>query len=234
MVDIITRIIPEEIDLGKRLGRHVEHDPRSKEYPYTVTLTPEFRRVHHRLWGGVLDQLRIGSCTGNATAGAINTGGLHIPRHKLLREPEAVDIYKLATSLDEFPGTYPPEDTGSSGLSAAKAALQMGYIGSYRHAFNMEEVLTALMDGPVITGVDWYEGFDTPDINGLVKIEGQIRGGHEFVVVGFEPAAKLENSVVVAQNSWNVTWGVKGRFRFTIATWQQLLDAQGDVTILLK
>lgn len=235
MAEVTFRKIEEQIDPNRRLGRHVEHDPRSRAYPFRVTLAPPaFRRTHHRVFGGILNQGNIGSCTGNATAGAINTEGLHVLKSTPLKEPEAVTLYMRATELDSFPGQYPPDDTGSSGLAVAKAAKEKGYIKEYRHAFGMDEALTALQLGSVITGVDWYEGFDHPDINGRVKIAGQVRGGHEFVVVGFEPRGVIDESVVFAQNSWGLGWGFHGRFNFTVKTWQLLLDAQGDVTILLK
>lgn len=232
-MESVVRHIPEHHVEGKRLGRHVEHDPRSRDYAFEFMAAPgTLRNVHHRRYGGVFDQGNLGSCTGNATAGAVNTAPIHHAHKALLKEADAVAIYELATTLDNISGSYPPDDTGSSGLSAAKAAKQKGYIATYRHAFNMQQALAALQLGPVITGVDWYEGFDTPDPDGIVRIAGQVRGGHEFEVVGFEVAAKLEDSLVICKNSWGESWGKKGGFAFTVATWQQLLDSQGDVTIL--
>jgi hypothetical protein len=139
----------------------------------------------------------------------------------------AVSIYEAATLIDGAPGSYPPDDTGSDGLSVCKVAKSRGLISSYQHAFSLAQALAALQTGPVITGVDWYEGFDNPDANGLVSIGGSIRGGHEFEVLGYDPTTDL----VTAVNSWGRSWGVAGRFHFTSATWGQLLDAQGDVTV---
>lgn len=85
------------------------------------------------------------------------------------------------------------------------------------------------MVGPVITGVPWYEGFDTPDSNGLVSISGQVRGGHEFEVLGYDPATDLATAVI----SWGAGWGTAGRFRFTSAVWGELLAQQGDITVPL-
>ena len=236
MTETVLKHIEEHVIPDKRLGRHVEHDPRSRQHAYGATLAPAaLVRVHHRVYGGVLSQGQIGSCTGNATAGAINTAGLHVVGHATLKEPEALGIYELATVLDEFEGSYPPTDTGSSGLSAAKAAQQKTLIGSYEHAFDMSAALAALQKGPVITGVDWYEGFDTPNATtGRVKPTGQIRGGHEIVCIGYEPHATLADSLVFLQNSWGADWGLSGRFCWTVQTWQKLLDDQGDVTILVK
>lgn len=236
-VKIKHRLIKEELKAKKRLGRHIEHDPRSREYAFgRIMRTSHLKTVRHRRYGSVLDQGNIGSCTGNAVAQALNTKPLHTQGSALLGESIALDFYKLATELDEFPGIFPPDDTGSSGLSAAKAAQQKGYIISYSHAFSIEEALAALQEKPVITGVNWYEGFDRPNKyeRGQVDMTGQIRGGHEFLVRGFEWYHTLMDSFIVATNSWGAAFGMSGDFRFTVAVWEKLLDQEGDVTILVK
>lgn len=232
---MVTKKIPEYIYEDKRLGRHIEHDPRSRDYGYKIKMeTPRLKRVIHRTYGSVLDQGNLGSCTGNATVGAVNSIGLHKIGTKTLRESDALSLYELATQLDDIPGSYPPEDTGSSGLSVAKAAKQKGYITAYQHAFSIEEALTALQFRAVITGVNWYEGFDSPNLSGLVEATGQIRGGHEFAIVGYIPEPKPGDSLVKARNSWGSSWGVRGYFYFTVDTWIRLLSEQGDCTILLN
>lgn len=230
--------LPEEVVEGKRLGRHVEHDPRSRDYPFMAPQTVPIQNVLWPRLSGPFDQGQIGSCTGNATAGAVNTKplhGAHPASNKILVEADALKIYEMATHLDSSPGSYPPDDTGSSGLAAAKAAKKLGLIGSYQHAFNLHAALQALMHGPVITGVAWYEGFDNPDSNDEVFISGQVRGGHELEVRGFSlgRSADYSDSLVIAENSWGPNWGNAGMFSFTVATWAQLLAEQGDVTVLV-
>lgn len=229
---MIVKKLQEHHVPNKRLGRHVEHDPRSREFAFGVSVYP-LHTVHHRVYGGILSQGALGSCTGNAAAAAKNTRPLHKSGDRLLTEADAVELYQKATQLDGIPGIYPPDDTGSSGLAVAKALKQKGLIVAYRHAFSVEEALSALQVGPVITGVNWYEGFDDPDSHGLVKLSGQVRGGHEFVVVGFDHHENLDDSIVVAHNSWGANWGRFGTFRFSVRTWRTLLDEQGDVTILI-
>jgi hypothetical protein len=217
-----------------RLGRHIEHDEMSRNYAVEADRGVQYKSVLHRRYGGVLDQGQLGSCTGNACAGVINTLPVHVAGAHTLKETDAVALYELATALDNIPGSYPPDDTGSSGLAVAKAAQQKGYITSYNHAFSLDAALQALQLGPVITGINWYEGFDQPDTtkHGLVEISGQIRGGHEIEILGFELMSSLMDSLLIAENSWGNSWGVKGRFCFTVATWRTLLDQQGDCTIL--
>lgn len=237
---VYTERLEEHPVPGKPLGRHIEHDELSRGHAYAEEFSfNSLRDVMHKRHGGAFDQGNLGSCTGNATAGAINTDPLH-ETQKQLKEADAVKIYSLATILDGFPGVYPPDDTGSSGMAAAKAAKQLGYISGYKHAFNISQALTALQVGPTITGINWYEGFDNPDPDtGLVEIAGQIRGGHEIEEVGFVVKHTLDESLIILENSWGVGWGVaiggvRGRFCMTVKTKKDLMAQQGDTTILVK
>lgn len=166
------------------------------------------------------------------------TGPLYRPRHNY-GEPTAVSIYKRATVIDGFPGAYPPDDTGSSGLAVCKVALERKLIRGYDHAFGIDQALAALMDGPVITGVNWVAGFDRPNEKGLVRLTGPIRGGHEFLVRGFDPGNMAWWSIgveptVLCDNSWSGSWGLKGSFVMTVEDWATLLNRDGDVTRPLR
>jgi hypothetical protein len=206
----------------------VEHDPRSLAYPFKAAPTLVGTVTHRRY--GIFNQGSLSSCTGNAVAGCLNTVPLHKTGEKLATERDAVRIYGLATQLDVYTGAYPPDDTGSSGLAAAKAAQQLGLVTGYQHAFGVDHALQALMAGPVITGVNWYEGFDHPSSTGRVEISGQVRGGHEFEVVGYH----APTGTVGCVNSWGTGWGNKGRFRMSVETWARLLAEDGDVTVLVR
>jgi hypothetical protein len=228
---ILERIEEHHVE-GKRLGRHIEHDPKSKEYPYDVERAVPLKSVIHRRYGGPFDQGQLGSCTGNAIAGSCNTIPLHRRGEKLLVEQDAIDIYSKATVIDGFPGEYPPDDTGSSGTAVAKVAKSLGLIGSYHWAFRVETALQALMHQDFIIGINWYEGFDNPDEHGRVQIAGQIRGGHEVQIRGLQLHTDPATSLLIAENSWGTSYGLNGIFLFTVDTLQRLMDQQGDMTIL--
>ena len=221
-----------------RLGRHVRHDPRSLSYQVTAKSLGDLKSVKHRRYVPVLDQGDTGSCTGNAALGAVGTGDLFTA---LAGNPgcpsetdadkdelEAVALYSAATKLDDVFGTYPPDDTGSSGLAVAKAAKAKGLISGYTHATSLEAALTALETRAVITGVSWYDSFDTPDDNGLIRIAkgASVRGGHEFVLDEID----VDNQLVWFTNSWSESWGVSGRACLPWGDFEQLLDEDGDVT----
>jgi hypothetical protein len=224
--DIIRRLIDEIFVSGRRLGRHVEHDVRSWNFP--AEQAPKVQSVQHASVGLPLDQGSIGSCTANALCGAMdsapdNAGG------QTFDESKAVQLYELETKLEGKP--YPPNDPGGSGLMVCKAAKQLGWIKSYSHAFGIHHALGALVLRPVITGIDWYTSFDTPDPQGLVQIApgAKVRGGHEVVADGID----APNELVWFWNSWGTSFGDGGRFCMSFATWEQLLSNQGDVTVPL-
>lgn len=219
--------LDEQVIEGKRLGRHVNHDPRSLNYQ-VKPLAALAQSVTWKRDIPVLDQGNLGSCTGNATVGVLGSEPYFatMPSSLTLNEDEAVSLYSLATRLDSYTGDYPPTDTGSDGLSVAKAAKTMGLISGYLHCTSIDAVITALQSGPVITGVNWYSGFDNPDSSGHVTLSGSVRGGHEFEIAGVDLQAKL----FLAYNSWGPSWGLNGQFTFTFADYTRLLSEQGDAT----
>ncbi|HKI17555.1 MAG TPA: hypothetical protein VKA15_06730 [Isosphaeraceae bacterium] len=225
---IVVVQLDERVVEGKRLGRHVRHDPKSREYP--AERAPSITNVTHQAFGLPLNQGQIGSCTANALCGALDSApdfGSGTP----LSEVDAVRLYELETKLEGKP--YPPNDPGGSGLMVCKAAVDENLITSYRHAFGVKHALRALVIRPVITGISWYTSFDTPDPStGVVEIASgaTIRGGHEVVADGID----ADNQLVWFWNSWGTGWGQGGRFAMSFDTWEQLLEDQGDVTVPIK
>lgn len=208
------------------LGRLVEHDEKSRFFQALKAVTP--RSV---LWGHhapVLDQGDRGSCTGNATAQLINTDFFAKSRNhgQYLIESDALKIYELGTKLDDIPGAYPPDDTGSSGLGVAKAGVKLGYFSGYKHAFGFAHFAAAVQLQPVIVGTNWYESMFKPNKSGTVKISGAVAGGHEYLCLGIS----YESKTLTFLNSWSNSWGVNGRFHMSFAAFTQLLNEQGDVT----
>jgi hypothetical protein len=175
--------------------------------------------------------LVAGNCTGNASLGCMATDPFYTTaKLGIYTESEAVKVYEYATQVDGVPGQYPPTDTGSSGLAAAKALQHYGFIKTYTHAFSLDAAIKGLMKSPGITGVHWYSSFDRPDSDGQIRIKtgAYVRGGHEFEV----NAVDAVNGRVWCVQSWGPNWGPlsNGRFYMTFKTWGVLLSQQGDVT----
>lgn len=236
------RRYPEVRHEGRpRLGRHQARDSRSLEY--TIERAGEVvAAIKPAEWISplpILDQGQIGSCVGNgSTASLAERSGADWAKLVLAGntlngdaandEKFAVEVYHEATVLDG--DAYPPDDNGTSGLSACKVLKTAGLISGYQWATTLQGFASQLQVGSVIVGFPWFNAFFEPDADGFIDAKGwadsQVAGGHEFIVEALEtwndknPGA----SVVRARNSWSLSWGVKGCFRFRLATYQLLRD----------
>lgn len=245
-----------------RLGRHVLHDPRSRDWD-AADLLP--RSAINTVTGAVVlptqdqvwarhcppwDQGEVSSCTTNAALGLMMTGPFYataaaraeVGYWRNVRrtvdgvwqftEPDCLALYGYETRLDnvEVPGSYPPDDTGSTGLWSMKTLRAYRLIDSYRHAFGLNTALSLLANnGPIAVGSAWYDSMFQPDSNGLISIspDASVVGGHEYQVRAVYPQQQL----VQVTNSWGPLWGVGGEAFMTWDTLGRLLDEQGDAVI---
>jgi hypothetical protein len=145
----------------------------------------------------------------------------------LLTEPDAVSIYTDATIIDTFPGQYPPEDTGSSGLAVAKVLRNRGYIEGYSHAFSPEQARGALQLGPVLFGTWWHNSMFEPDTRGYLHPDGNKVGGHEILLIGDNGYNRL-----TILNNWSAAWGKNGVAYLTYEDFSALMLDDGDITAL--
>lgn len=218
--------LPLKGEAGGRLGRHVEHDDRSRAFAQPEE-TAELVSVTWTRNSPILNQGGMGSCTGNALAGAVATDSMWRAGSSTVDETLAVSLYELATRLDYIPGHMPPDDTGSTGNAVCKAGRQLKMINSWRHAFNLAQTLSALQRGPAIVGMAWLTGCDTPDANGLINYSGTIRGGHEVLLRGCDTVTRM----LFFDNSWGEGWGLAGSFKMAFEDFKAAMALQGDVTI---
>jgi hypothetical protein len=216
-----------------RLGRHVNHDPRSLRYPHPVLPRSAIASQHWTRRCPVLDQGDLGSCTGQAAAGWIGTDNTIRQGRADVTEDLAVQLYEAATRLDSFDGEYPPTDSGSDGVSVTKALQRAGYVTAYTHGFSLRALDTALQVGPALIGIPWYQSQFDPASDGRIRVDttSGLAGGHELIV----DQVVATTAGVVTQywvtNSWSQDWGVGGRGYFTAADLATLLADDGDVTV---
>jgi hypothetical protein len=223
------------------LGRWVEHDPRSLQFAHGVLPQTAIKSVDWTRRAPIFDQGQVGSCTGNAAAGLVATDSatrtglttVPIPGDPNLwpvDEELAVEVYKLATTLDNITGAYPPDDTGSSGIGAAKALKKLGLATGYTHAFSIDAVKSALQTGPVMVGTVWLESmFNVSAATGFVDVihNSPVAGGHEYVISAYSADTKSFRM----DNSWGESWGLNGSAWLLDTDVQWLLSQQGDVTV---
>ncbi|BBH17516.1 hypothetical protein Back2_18030 [Nocardioides baekrokdamisoli] len=217
-----------------RLGRHVEHDERSRDYTIPEPAgVAHLVSIKHPRYVPVFDQGKIGSCTANAAIGCLGTGPFYeaIGKKLLSGSSLADESFALACYSDEQQllgyGPFPPNDHGGSGLAIAKVLKRRGFIPSYHHALSLHATLAALAKQPVIIGIPWLSGMSTPDLTGKLTVAGTVRGGHEIVLDELD----VENQRVWLTNSWSTSWGVNGRAWLAWTDLEQLLADRGDCTV---
>ena len=213
----------------------MRHDPRSWSYAFTAGDISTLSSARHLSKIPTLDQGQLGSCTGNAATKCLSYDPFWgepevqqvLGSDEAADERYAVGVYSDATKLDDYPGTYPPQDTGSDGLSVAKVLKSRGVISGYQHAFSLEALVSALAEQPVIVGTPWHQDMFHPAADGKQKITGAVAGGHEYCLDELD----VENQRIWMQNSWGEQWGVQGRAYFTYDDMRSLLADSGDCTI---
>jgi hypothetical protein len=237
---LIYRKFEEALHEGMRLGRNLWLDARSLAYMVENSVEAMGRPIRDQQWERVLDILdqgQLGSCTGNAGTGALGTqpfydavgrAVLPDPHEGKAAEDFAVELYGAATIVDGYPGTYPPDDTGSSGLAICKVLKSRGTINGYRWARSPYGLLQLLQRGPVLQGMPWFESFFEPDGQGFIDTNphwptSTLAGGHEVEAVGVEIDQRdVFSSVITYVNSWGPGWGDQGRFRMRLRTYEKL------------
>jgi hypothetical protein len=217
-----------------KLGRHIEHDERNRDYGTAIR---DGRRLVSTFWqayGALLDQLDVGSCTGEAGDGWLGCapGITTTADAAQYDQKHAIKIYTLATELDNIPGSYPEQDTGSTGNAAAKAMRQLGDIRSWSWAFTTTGLLSALQSGPVMIGTAWTRSMFHPDASGFIHPTGNVMGGHEYLVHGVHLGPTPGDQWLICRNSWG-DWGPlgDGRFLLRLSDWEILRRQGADVTI---
>jgi len=224
MPDLYTREIPAT---DPRLKRHVVHDPRSKGF-----VVPE-SNINRATWRDrkirVYDprpnpNQTVGNCTAVAKAIQFNAVG-NRRRGVILGMPYAMSLYSLETQIDPFPGSYPPDDTGSNGLASCKAAQQKGDGGAYYWITSgADGVVQAVMDGDVVSvGTEWDNDMFTPDSEGRVHPGGGVAGGHQWTCRGY-----WKDRDWILGRCW---WGEFRDFWIARADLDNLLRNDGDAHV---
>lgn len=211
-----------------RLDRLPQPDSRNSDFPIAAVVPTTFTS---RIWNlrQSLDQGREGQCVSFAW------------HHEVCAEPKAKDVsgrelirnrYFRMQQQDpweggEYPGAS-PNYSGTSVLAGAQVMKAAGYFSEFRWAFSLDDVLRALSnEGPVVLGVNWYQGMHAPDANGRISVTGHVTGGHAILARGVD----LESQEIVLRNSWGRSWGIQGDCRLGFSDLSRLLAEGGDACV---
>jgi hypothetical protein len=185
--------------LDSRLGRNKVHDEASRAFALPVSVDRSlWRDKAIRLYDPIPNPNQpVGCCTGVGKCCQFNAVG-NRKTGVVLNMDDAIRIYSRNTQIDPWPGSYPPDDTGSSGLASCKTAVEFGLGGEYRWLFGgADEVIQAVMNGQVISvGTWWY--WDMFDASGgyflsrpVITPTGGQAGGHQYVIRGYDKGQDL-------------------------------------------
>lgn len=179
-------VVPQQ---DPRLGRQKVHDPASRGFAMRTAID---RSTWHDKAIRIYDPIpnpnqTVGNCTAVAKCVQFNSVG-NRKTGEVLKMDHAMKWYSLFTAIDPFPGIYPPDDTGSSGLASAKGAQQLGYGAEYRWLFGgADEVIQNVMEGRAISvGTWWYWDMFDQDPTGRIRPTGGQAGGHQYVIRGYD------------------------------------------------
>lgn len=211
--------------------------PDRRDYLYNRTVVSNLNYVDLRQrCSPIENQGQLGSCTGQAVAGAIEfinrkTNKKHDVSRLFIYYQERV----LMNTINEDSGA-----TIRDGIKAvskwgapletfwpynikrfAQAPSRQAYtdalrrtVTEYRRITSLTDILNALsQDLLVIFGFAVYESFLTDRVayTGFMphpNINEEFYGGHAVVIVGFDRIGKR----FIVRNSWGANWGIKGYF----------------------
>lgn len=197
----------------QRLGRVPSPaDPRDADYPFAKALPPVAPPTY-RYWvpNARLDQRATPNCVGYASAHLISGSPVRVHG---MTNAHGDALYRLCKEVDGYPGD------GTWVRVAASVMRRDGLIAEYLWAQSMDDLVRwVLTKGPVVVGTAWTDQMFTPDSRGFIHPEGEIVGGHAYLIDGINVRAGKARLL----NSWGPGWGRKGQAWIGLADLESLV-----------
>ncbi len=218
------------------LGRTYIEDERDKKYLINNhlhlliqsknNLTNPRLKITSKYWddnGWWGDQKNTPHCVGYSWAHWVDDGPIKHLGQKPFVNPTI--IYENAQKLDQWPGE---NYAGTSVRGGVKYLQKIGRVKNYYWAYDVNTLITTVLNiGPVVVGTNWYKGMFYPDKNGLIKISGQIMGGHAYVINGVDIVKKQFR----LKNSWGRKWGKSGSAFISFNDMSKLISEYGEICL---
>lgn len=164
--------------------------------------------------------------------------------HELIAKPRMVkgitnesareDYWEIQKRDSWEGGSYPdayPFYEGTSVLAGAEYFRSKGHYSSYWWANTEIDIAYAVSyKGPVVIGVNWYEGMLGPDRDAFLNPAGSVVGGHAVLV----HAIAVREGFYSIWNSWGPEWGYNGRAKISRDTMRRLLGESGEAVIPIR
>lgn len=210
------------------LGRTHKIDDRDKNYLIENHLlksqTKKNKKIKVKYWdnnGWWGDQKDTPHCVGYSWAHWLEDGPVEQFGIAPVIEPKL--IYENAQKLDEWVGE---NYDGTSVRGGVKYLQKMGKVKNYYWGYNLQTLIDTVINvGPVVVGTNWYEKMFEPNKNGLIKIGGNIAGGHAYVINGVD----LNKKIFRIKNSWGKKWGYFGSAFITFNDMSRLIKEDGEI-----
>lgn len=178
------------------------------------------------------DQGNLGSCTGNAMAGAFAFAhpGVIVSRlmayynarliEGTVRQDAGAQLRDVVKGMNKTGACleklwpYLVSKFAVKPPAAAFTEASNHRISSYQRLTNLDEMLACLASGePFVFGFSVYESFESDQMarTGILQMptaSEQLLGGHAVVAVGYD----MKTRRFKIRNSWGSAWGQKGYF----------------------
>lgn len=213
-----------DVSPERTFDRIHQFDPRSRMFSIS-SVVPRSPRSYTWRVDGWLDQGTEGACVGFAWSHEAMARPVVYPA---MTNEAARNVYRMAQKVDEWDGeAY----EGTSVLAGAKIMKQLGFIGSYRWAFGLEDLKNAVgYAGPAVLGVNWYTSMFNPDGDGFLRVNGQLAGGHAILAHG----VNVRGGYFKVHNSWGKGWGQNGEAKISFDDMDLLLRNQGEACVPMQ
>ena len=172
-----------------------------------------------------LDQENTGHCCGFSMANF----GINLPKFTDYDNEDGHKFYYLCKVEDGEPNN----EDGSYIRTAGKVLRNRNIISTYAFAKDIAEIKWWILNrGSVIVGTPWTSDMLMANESNIVRISGQIVGGHAYLLVGIKEINGKEYFII--QNSWGKSWGIDGRAYISVEDFKILFAYGGEALATLE